>query len=130
VSRNKQRIERSISDATHRRRSCFTKCALHSALDKYQFIDFEPTAIVGLPDTVDIGQPFEFSVTGELSIRGVTQTETFYMVVTATSGDELSGHGSTSVLYSDYGIVSPSVPAISGVVDEVRLEVEFVATAC
>ena len=97
--------------------------------DQYQEITFEPTAITGLPETVTIGAPFEFTVTGNLTIREITNEETFQVTVTPVSETEISGLGTTTVQRGDYELTIPSVPSVTHVSEDVVLEIEFVATA-
>ncbi|MEM7117027.1 MAG: YceI family protein [Chloroflexota bacterium] len=101
---------------------------LESAEEAYQFILFTPTAVSGLPTTpIVAGESYQFELTGGLTIRDITQTETFVMTVTAVSETELNGFGETVVLRSDYDLDIPSVPGVANVADEVRLEIDFVA---
>lgn len=93
----------------------------------YPTITFEPTAVTGLPETVTVGETFDFQVTGNLTILDTTQEETFDMTVTPVSQTEVQGTGTTTILYADYGINIPSVPMVASVEDEVILEIEFVA---
>lgn len=104
---------------------------LLSAQDEYQYVVFEPTDFEDLPaaTVVSIGEPFSFSVTGDLTIRGITQPVTFTMVATATSQTELSASGTTTVLRSDYELGIPSVPGVANVSEEVRLTVDILAVA-
>ncbi|MEZ4861946.1 MAG: YceI family protein [Caldilineaceae bacterium] len=111
------------------RNGAIRRFILQSNQDAYQFIHFEPTAIEGLPTAVTIGEPFAFTVTGNLTIRDITRPETFQMKVTANSADELTGVGSTTVLRDNYDLTIPRVPAVAGVADEVKLEIEFTAHA-
>lgn len=118
---------RDLTTDDDRRNGAIRRFILQSNQDEYQFIVFQPTAIEGLPDSVTIGEPFEFRVTGDLKIRDITNPVTFDMTITANSEDELSGSGATTVLRSDYGLNIPNVPSVAGVSEEVRLEVDFIA---
>jgi polyisoprenoid-binding protein YceI len=120
---------RDLTTDDNRRNGAIRRFILQSNQDKYQFIVFQPTVIEGLPDSVPIGEPFEFRVTGDLKIRDITNPVTFDMTVTANSENELSGSGATTVLRSDYGLNIPSVPSVADVSEEVRLEVDFIAAA-
>src|SRR5690606_7559537 len=40
---------------------------LRSGQDAYEFITFDPTSISGLPDTVEIGETYNFDITGSLT---------------------------------------------------------------
>lgn len=120
---------RDLTTDDDRRNGAIRRFILQSNQDEYQFIVFQPTTIEGLPDSVAIGEPFEFRVTGDLKIRDITNPVTFDMTVTANSETELSGSGVTTVLRSDYGLNIPSVPSVADVSEEVRLEIDFIAAA-
>jgi polyisoprenoid-binding protein YceI len=101
---------------------------LRSGEDAYEFTHFVPTAIEGLPETVTIGTPFTFKVTGDLKLVDTTRSVTFEVTVTPVSEDRIEGLGRTVVLRSDYGLQIPSVPNVANVTNEVTLEIQFVAT--
>jgi polyisoprenoid-binding protein YceI len=96
---------------------------------KFEYITFTPTQITGLPAEAEIGKPVEFQITGDLTIRDVTQPVTFDMTATLVSEKRLEGSGKATVLRSNYGLIIPSVPSVADVSDEVLLEIEFVALA-
>ncbi|MBZ0307328.1 MAG: YceI family protein [Anaerolineae bacterium] len=102
---------------------------LNSARDEYEFTEFVPTAITGLPESVTVGQPFTFQVTGDLKLVDTTRPVIFDMTVTPVSEDRIEGVGTTTVLRSDYGLNIPSNPNVANVTDEVELKIEFVAVA-
>ena len=112
-----------------RRNGAIQRFILQSANDKNRYITFTPTEITGLPATVTVGTPFEFSVAGDLQIRDVVHPETFKMTVTANSESELVGTASTVVMRGNYGLNIPSVPSVANVTEEVKLEFDFTATA-
>lgn len=97
--------------------------------DQYEFITFEPTTISGLPSAGEVGQPYSFQLTGDLTIRDVTREVTFDVTVTPVAADRIEGTAVSTVRYADFGLTIPSVPSVASVEDEVRLELEFVATA-
>lgn len=96
--------------------------------NQFELITFTPRAINGLPDTVTIGMPFEFTIEGDLTITDVTRPVTFTVTVTPVSQTEISGIAKTTVLYRDFNLLIPDSPSVDTVADEVRLELEFVAT--
>jgi polyisoprenoid-binding protein YceI len=101
---------------------------LLSARPEYEFADFVPTAITGLPDSITFGEPITFQITGDFPIRGITHALTFAVTVTAVSETELHGLGTTTIQRSDYDLLQSAL-ASHGVSEEVRLEIEFVARA-
>ena len=94
---------------------------------QYEYITFEPTAITGLPSTGAIGETFTFQITGNLTIRNITQEVAFDVTVTLVSLERLEGRASATVLRSDYQLVIPSVPSVADVSEQVLIEIDFVA---
>lgn len=106
-------------------------CVLLTAQDIYEFGEFAPIALSGLPELVEVGQLYTFNVTGNLTIRGTTQQATFDVELFVNSLDELRGRASTIVNRSDYNILNNADNGFDyhGVVEEVELEFDFVADA-
>ena len=118
---------RDLTTDDNKRNGAIRRFVLQSNKDEYQFITFTPTAIAGLPEAVNMGDTFEFQITGDLTIRDQTNPETFTVSVSADAENEISGLASATVVYADYGLFIPDVPFIANVADEVKLELEFVA---
>lgn len=94
----------------------------------HEFIRFVPTEFLALTgDPVSVGDTIAFDIVGDLTIKGTTNTVTFNASVTIDSEDTISGFASTEVLYADYGINIQAPPSVSGIEDNVILEIEFVA---
>lgn len=104
-------------------------CVLLTARPEYEFADFVPTQINGYPEQVVFGQPYELQITGNLTLRGVTQPVTFNVLLTVISADELRGLSTTTVMRSDFSIINDADNGFDyhGVAEEVALEFEFVA---
>lgn len=96
--------------------------------EENKFITFTPTTISGLPETASVGDSFDVQMVGDLTIKGTTSEATFDVTVTITSETELRGLGSTVILYPEFNLSIPSVRSVASVEDEVKLELEFVAT--
>jgi polyisoprenoid-binding protein YceI len=97
--------------------------------DEHEFISFKPTAVRGLPATTSLGQPYAVELIGDLTIRETTRPAVFEVTVTPVSQNRLEGQASTTIRYPDWGITIPQVPSVAGVAENVRLEVDLVATA-
>lgn len=113
----------------NRRNRAIRERILSANNEAYRYITFEPTAIVGLPASVAVGESVQFQVTGNLTIRDTTREETFDVTVTPTSETEITGLATTVIRYADYGLAIPSVPFVANVSEEVQLELEFTAVA-
>ena len=101
---------------------------LQSAQAEYEFVEFSPTDIGGLPAAIELGVPIALEINGQLTVRDITHPVSFKTTVTLVSAQRLEGHAVTTIRRSDYDLVIPSVPFIADVSDDVRLEIDFVAT--
>lgn len=97
---------------------------LLSAQDAFEFGEFTPTELNGLPAEVQIGEPFSFVIEGNLSLRGIQQAVTFDTTVTLVDQETLIGEAQATVLRSDY-----QLEGVVGASDEVQIVVELQATA-
>jgi polyisoprenoid-binding protein YceI len=95
----------------------------------YEYITFVPTAVSGLPQSVNIGDAITFTIEGNLTIRNVTLPASFTVEATAVSDTQIVGTASAIVTRSDYGLTIPSVPNVANVEEEVELYIDFVANA-
>jgi polyisoprenoid-binding protein YceI len=100
---------------------------LRSAQPEYEFIEFTPTAIEGLPPQVAIGQRLMFQIVGDLVIQGRSQSVTFDAIVTPVSEDRLEGTATTVVQRAMYGLTIPNAPGVANVAEDVTLTLNFVA---
>jgi len=95
----------------------------------FEFISFQPTSIVGLPESIAIGDTINITIEGDLSIRDITNSVTFEVSVTVSGESSLNGYASTTVARADYDLQIPKVPSVADVDEEVLVEIEFVASA-
>ncbi len=97
--------------------------------DAFEFITFEPTAVTGLPDSIEIGELVEFQITGNLTVRDTTSEVTFAVTATAVSPDRIEGTATATVMRRQFNLQIPSVSGVADVDEEVILEIDFVAEA-
>jgi len=100
---------------------------LRTSSDEYEFIDFEPTAINGLPETVAVGETYTFDIVGNLTVVGVTNEVTFTTQVTIASEDQITGTATASIQFADWGIAIPNAPGVANVTPDVTLTLDFTA---
>lgn len=96
---------------------------------RYPAITFTPTSIEGIPASAGVGDSLTLQVTGDLTIRDVTRSETFAVTVQVVSANELQVSGTTQVLRENYNLTIPSVRSVANVTNEVQLEFDLVAVA-
>ncbi|MBV9324134.1 MAG: YceI family protein [Chloroflexi bacterium] len=95
---------------------------------QYEYISLTPTSVSGLPDSVSVGQPFTFQLTGDLTIRDTTQPATFDVTATLNPDGTLHGTATSTIQYADWGVSIPSVPFVASVGDQVVLGLDFNVT--
>jgi polyisoprenoid-binding protein YceI len=101
---------------------------LQSRLDEFEFVTFVPTAITGLPEgPVAIGDTVTFQLTGDLTVRHITNSVTFDVTVTLASEERLEGSATAPTTRAAYELTIPRAPGVANVTDEVTLEIDFVA---
>lgn len=95
----------------------------------FEFITFTPTAVEGLPPSAAVGDEVTFTLSGDLTIRDITQLATFEVTAILVSETQIAGTAGTVINRSDYGLTIPSVPNVANVEEEVELYIDFVANA-
>ncbi|MCY3800026.1 MAG: YceI family protein [Chloroflexi bacterium] len=100
---------------------------LQSAEDAYEFIEFVPTSLVGLPSGVAIGDEIQFTIVGTLTIREISAEITFDAVVSIESDSRVSGSAVTTIQRATYDLTIPSVPFVASVGEDVLLAIDFAA---
>ncbi len=101
---------------------------LQSSQDAFEFAEFTPTALNGLPDNVAVGDTIRFEIVGDLKVRDIVQSTTWQAEVTLVAEDRLEGTASTVVTREQYNLTIPNVPNVANVTNEVTLALQFVAT--
>jgi polyisoprenoid-binding protein YceI len=101
---------------------------LQSNDNKYEFIEFTPTAISGLPAAAKVGDTLNFQLMGDLKVRDITQSVTFDVSVTVTSDTQLDGKANAQVTREQFNLQIPNAPGVANVSNDVKLEITFVAT--
>ena len=92
----------------------------------WPFVRFTPSTVQGLDVEFDDGATHDIAVTGELTIKDTTRTETFTGSVTVTP-EAVTAAMSATVLISDYGIGPINIARLAHTSDEVTLTFDLVA---
>lgn len=93
---------------------------------QYPLVEFVPLEVQGLPESYEQGREITFQVSGDLTIRDVTNPVTFDVKMVG-NGDTIAGEATTTILMSDFGFGPISIAGILNTEDEVRVTVDFVA---
>ncbi len=102
---------------------------LNSASDEFEFITFDATSVDGLTGEATVGETLEFTVTGDLTIKGTTSPTTFDVTATLVDEATIQGEAETTVTRGAFDLGIPSAPGVADVGDDVVIRLEFVATA-
>ena len=95
----------------------------------YPLITFVPASISGLPGAAAEGQPVQLEISGDLTIRDITQPVTFTAEVVLAAENRLEGSATATIQRADFELAIPQVPRVAGVDEAVVLELDFVAVA-
>jgi len=87
---------------------------------------FEPTRLLDFPDNAPQGEPFDFRMRGDMTIKGQTRTE-IWNVTTTFDDDQISGIAETVILMSNYNVGPVNIAGFVESSDDVTLTFEFVA---
>lgn len=120
---------RTFATDEERRDNSVARFILQSENDANEFITFQPTSIDGLTGSASVGDTLTFTVTGDLTIAGTTNSVTFDVMATLETAETLVGSAETTVLRSDFNLSIPSVPFVANVGDDVTLKLSFTANA-
>jgi polyisoprenoid-binding protein YceI len=115
---------RTLVTDQERRNQAIRNRILHT--DQFEFVTFTPSGLSGLSGAAEPGQTFNIQISGDLTIREITQPIVFDATVTVESMDRVHGLASTNILRSDFDLLIPSVPFVANVGENVGLEIEFV----
>jgi polyisoprenoid-binding protein YceI len=117
---------RTLSTGHIARDTALRERILMSSQDTYEFIEFVPTAIYGLPDSIVEGETVTFTVVGDMRIVDTTHSLLFDVQATLTSDNRLVGTAQTTVYRDQLGLMQ-SFLSDRGVSNDVRLEIDYVA---
>lgn len=92
--------------------------------DNFEFIEFAPTSIDGVEDT---GAGVTFTVTGDLTIREISNPATFDVSATLNGDGTISGTASATINRTDWDLNIPNAPGVANVSEDVVLTLEFVS---
>lgn len=94
--------------------------------EKYPKAIFVANDVQGVPLDAVQGQPYSFKVSGDMTIRNITQPATFDVTVTVHP-TYIEGQGTTIIHMKDYGFDPPSIVGKTIVSDPATITIKGVA---
>ena len=116
---------RSLVSDSDRRDSYIQRNSLES--NQYPEVTLAVTELRGLSWPLPTSGEASFEMVGDLTIRDQTRSVTWETTATFTEG-EVKGLAETVVTFEQYDMTKPRVAIVLSVADEIRLEINFVAT--
>lgn len=117
------------TDSDRRDRTIRSPVILDSASDEFELVTFDLTSVEGPSGSLEVGDTIEFTVTGDLSIKGTTNPVSLQVSATFSDATTVAGTAEATVLREDFGIGIPNVASVADVSEEVLIRLEFVATS-
>lgn len=97
-------------------------------VSQFPTAQFVPTEIKGLAAPLPTSGEVQFQLVGDMTVRGITKPVT-WDVTGKIEGQSLVGQAKTAFKFGDFGMEPPRVPILAAVEDNIRLELDFKATA-
>jgi YceI-like domain len=93
--------------------------------DKYPMAEFVPTKITGLPLMIPMQGQSGFTLTGNLTIHGVTKPVTFQGIATFGRDNTIAGRAKTNFTFDTFGLTVPKIGRLMSVDNKIDLDLEF-----
>jgi polyisoprenoid-binding protein YceI len=108
------------TDRTNRD-GAISRLILKSGETANEFITFSPTSVL------KVGEGY--SVTGDLTVSGITKPVTFEVKLDRIVETEISGTAVATISRKDFGLVIPSIPFVADVPDLFQIKASIVAVS-
>jgi polyisoprenoid-binding protein YceI len=96
---------------------------------QFPIATFVPTKAEGIPLPLPASADMKFTLVGQMTVRGVTKELAFDVVATRASSDlRATATLSAPLQFATFGMTQPRVFSVLSIKDEIRLEVQLVAT--
>jgi polyisoprenoid-binding protein YceI len=93
--------------------------------DKFPYAEFAPTRIEGLPAMIPTQGQVGITLTGNMTIHGVTKEIAFKGIATFGRDSTVNGIAKTSFTFATFGLTKPAIGRLMSVDDKIELEVAF-----
>lgn len=120
---------RTLVTDNSKRNGAIQRFILETGVPGNESANFTATSITGLPEITSVGDTYEFQITGNLTVKGMTKEITFDVTATAVLDTRLEGTASAATLFTEFTNIPRLPPQVASVADGLILEIDFVAVA-
>jgi polyisoprenoid-binding protein YceI len=93
---------------------------------KFPYAEFVPTRVAGLDRMIPSAGQAGISLTGNLTIHGVTKEVTFQGIATFNPRtDSVAGRAKTSLTFDEFGLTQPKIGRLASVANKIDLELVY-----
>ena len=93
---------------------------------KYPNAEFVPTKVDGLAKLIPSAGQTGVSLTGDLTVHGVTKTVTFQGIATFNQrSNSVAGRAKTTLTFDQFGLKPPKISRLASVDDKIELELSY-----
>ncbi len=93
---------------------------------KFPYAEFVPTKVTGLDKMIPMAGQAGVSLTGNLTIHGVTKEVTFQGIATFNPRDSsVAGRAKTTLTFDEFGITPPKIGRLASVDNKIDLELVY-----
>jgi polyisoprenoid-binding protein YceI len=92
--------------------------------DQFPTVTLVPTKITGISTPLPTSGAKNFTLIGDLTVRGVTRPTT-WNVTAQFQPNGFNGKAATAFTFKDFAIDQPRVPVVLSVADTIKLELDF-----
>ena len=93
--------------------------------DSFPNAVFVPASAQGLPAVLPATGDMAFTLTGDMTIHGVTRPTTWQVKATRAASGAVTGTATTDFKFGDFGMTIPKVGRVISVDDKITLEYDF-----
>ena len=93
--------------------------------DSFPNAVFVPASAEGLPATLPATGEMTFTLSGDLTVHGVTRPTTWQVKATRIASGAVTGTATTEFKFGDFGMTIPKVARVMSVDDKIILEYDF-----
>lgn len=93
---------------------------------KYPYAEFVPTKVEGLDKMIPSAGQAGVSLTGNLTVHGVTKEVTFQGIATFNArSNTVAGRATTSLTFEQFGMKPPKIPRLASLDDKFTIELIY-----